>query len=85
MKLTFAEKSFGVTRHTKVAALDRMLVEPEAGGSDECHFTLAALYAVHEGEIAELYNRVQDLMKSSTDPFVGETARWVAVREGISA
>ncbi len=58
---------------------------PEEGDSEECHLTLAALYAVHEGRIAELYDRVQSLVQNATDPFVGETARWVAVREGISA
>ncbi len=83
-KLNAAEKHFGVTSLTKVEALDRMLVEPEGGDSEECHLTLAALYAVHEGRIAELYDRVQSLVESATDPFVGETARWVAVREGIS-
>jgi len=84
-KLNAAERSFGVTRATKVGTLDRMLVVPEGGDSEECHLTLAALYAVHEGRVAELYNRVQSLVQNATDPFVGETARWVAVREGISA
>ena len=83
-KLSAAAKHFGVTSTTKVAVLDRMLVEPEDGDSEECHLTLAALYAVHEGRIAELYDRVQSLVQNATDPFVGETARWVAVREGIS-
>jgi hypothetical protein len=84
-KLNAAERSFGVTRATKVGTLDRMLVVPEGRDSEECHLTLAALYAVHEGRVAELYNRVQSLVQNATDPFVGETARWVAVREGISA
>ena len=83
-KLGAAEKSFGVKSSTKVVALDRMLVEPEGGDSEECHLTLAALYAVHEGCIAELYNRVRSLVQDAADPFVGETARWVAAREGIS-
>ena len=83
-KLGLAEKSFGVERTTKVAALGRMLAEPEGGDSEECHLTLAALYAVHEGRIAELYNRVQNLVQNATDPFVAETAQWVAIREGIS-
>jgi len=83
-KLHVAEKHFGVSSGTKVATLDKMLAEPVSGDSEECHLTLAALYAVHQGRIEELHNRVQTLVAEATNPFVGETARWVAVREGLS-
>jgi 2'-5' RNA ligase len=83
-KLRLAERHFGVSSSTKVAALDKMLAEPASGDSEECHLTLAALYAVHQGRIEELHNRVQTLVAEATNPFVGETARWVAVREGLS-
>ena len=45
--------------------------------------TLTALYTVHADRVTELYSKVEALVKNAADPFVSETARWVAGRLGL--
>ena len=82
-KLHVASRQFGAVTRNKVATLDRLLSEPANGESDEDHLTLAALYTVHTDRITELYSRVEKLVEEASDPFVNETAGWVAGRLGL--
>jgi AAA family ATP:ADP antiporter len=83
-KLLVAERQFGAVPRSKVKTLDALLVEQADSESDGNHLTLAALYIVHVDRITELYARVEALVKTAVDPFVGETAGWVAGRLGRS-
>ncbi len=84
-KLRLAERQFGAVARTKVGTLERLLDDPEAAESDEKHLTLATLYTIHSDRIRELYARVESMVAEATDPFVSETASWVAGRLGLSA
>jgi hypothetical protein len=83
-KLLVAERQFGAVPRSKVETLDALLVEQADSESDGNNLTLAALYIVHVDRITELYARVEALVISAVDPFVGETAGWVAGRLGLS-
>ena len=83
-KMHVAERELGVEIRSRVGAVDHLLGEIDSGASDENHLTLAALYMVHTDRIKELYSRVKELMEGTDDPFVSETAVWVARRLGLS-
>ncbi len=84
-KLHVAERQFGAETRDKVATLDRLLSDAdEEDGSDENHLTLATLYTIHTDRVTELYSRVESMVENASDPFVAETAGWVAGRLGLS-
>jgi AAA family ATP:ADP antiporter len=82
-KLHEAERQFGAVVRTKVATLDRLLAVSAEGESDENHLTLATLYTIHTDRVTELYERVKNMVEEDNDPFVNETAGWVADRLGL--
>ena len=83
-KLSLAERQFGAVARTKVATLDRLLDESDKSDPDENHLILATLYTIHADRVTELYSRVERMVREATDPFVTETAGWVADRLGLS-
>lgn len=83
-KLMLAQRQFGAVAQTKVDTLRRLLDAALANESEENHLTLATLYTIHSDRVTELYGRVTDLIAAAVDPFVAETASWVADRLGLS-
>jgi len=83
-KLHVAARQFGAVARSKSATLDRLLRDADEDGADENHLTLATLYTIHTDRVTELYDRVESLVKTAADPFIAETADWVAGRLGLS-
>lgn len=82
-KLQLATRQFGAVSRSKVATLEQLLTGSQVEAAAENHLILAALYTIHVDRIAELYPRVESLVPSAADPFVAETAGWVAARLGL--
>jgi AAA family ATP:ADP antiporter len=74
---------FGVKAEGRVTTLARMLKGTDHPTTQENHLALATLYSVHTDRVEELYSQVRDLLNRKTDPFVDETAVWVAQRIGL--
>jgi AAA family ATP:ADP antiporter len=82
-KLLAAEREFHIERRSLDGVVEHLLSEVDRGASDENHLTLAALYMIHTDRLENLYDRVRELMESTDDPFVNETAIWVGQRVGL--
>ncbi len=78
-----AVREYGITADDRVATLAKMLGRTDHPNAQENHLTLATLYSVHTNRVEELYSQVKDLLNRKVDPFVDETADWVARRLGL--
>ena len=80
-KLRLAFKEFGIRVRPRIETLRRMLT----GGIDSeeeatNHLVVAALYAIRTSRQQGLSREIQALRGEENDPFVRETAAWVAQR-----
>ena len=58
---------------------------PPDGDSEREGLIVAALYSVYTERVSELYPRVEALLAQDSEPFVQETAEWVARRLDLPA
>ena len=80
-KLRRGQSLFGLGPTSRSRALEDLL--GHTGGGDRAKLVAAALYTVHAERITELLPRSELLAEESTDPFVRETAAWVAERNRV--
>jgi len=79
-KLTRATKLFDIRVRSRVETL-RGLLEAHIGGEpDSAGIAAAALYEIRVESVPGLEAEVEQLAAGAEDPFVGETATWVAER-----
>ncbi|HSF13951.1 MAG TPA: Npt1/Npt2 family nucleotide transporter [Vicinamibacteria bacterium] len=77
-KLRMAARDFGIDVAPLADTLRRLLDEGQNGDADARALSVAALYAVHVEELSDLHPWVSELLASTRDPLVRETASWVA-------
>jgi hypothetical protein len=77
-RLREAARLFGPGPADAAAAIFQHL-DPAAEG-DQTGFCIAALYAVHRGQIEPAYERASALAEQGSSSFVRETASWVLAR-----
>ena len=82
-KLVRARALFDLEPEPKVETLRRMIRAGADGGSEATYLACASLYTVHTGGVSDLYPDVEALCAGPADPFVGETAAWVARRHDL--
>jgi AAA family ATP:ADP antiporter len=83
-KFKRAEKLFGVSARSKIETLGAVLSQPRDGDRDAAALGVAAVYAVYEGRVAELFPNVQTLSSEAAHPFIRETAAWVCRRLNLA-
>jgi len=77
-KIHGALQVFGVSPVTATAAAARFLGADEDESADGPALTVAALYTLYTERMTDLYPRVTELLDTARDPFVRETADWIA-------
>jgi AAA family ATP:ADP antiporter len=82
-KLRRANKTFGISSPSRLQCLHKHLEMD--GDSEREGLVVAALYAVYTERVSELYPRVETLLGLDSEPFVQETAEWVARRLDLPA
>ena len=78
-----AVRQMGVKAEARVPTLAKMLQRTDHPNAQENRLALATLYSVHTDRVEELYRHVENLLGHEVDPFVDETADWVARRIGL--
>jgi AAA family ATP:ADP antiporter len=79
-----AAKTYGTSKASRVDCLGSYLSGD--GDHDRENLTAAALYTVYTDRVAELYPRIDALLRQEDiEPFVRETAEWVARRLDLPA
>jgi hypothetical protein len=76
-KLDRAERFYGVTRNSRLAALLKHLAPGDERSDDLPFLAVGAAYTIHAEGIVELYPAIESLRATASDPFVLETAAWV--------
>ncbi len=84
-KLERAKRQFEIQVRSKTATLTAFLKSKEIGDSDETALAVLALYAAHQDRESYLDEVIRSLQAEAADPFVQETANWVAMRMGIAS
>jgi hypothetical protein len=84
-KLERAKRRFGITVRSKTETLSGFLTSNQTGDSDEASLAVLALYAAHQERASGLDEAIASLQLTAVDPFVQETADWVASRMGIAS
>jgi len=79
-KLTRASKLFGTRVRPRIETLRGLLDAHMAGEPGSAGIAAAALYEIRVEKIPGLEAEIERLAKGAEDPFVGETATWVAER-----
>jgi len=82
-KLERAKGRFGITVRSKTETLCGFLTSNQIGDTDEASLAVLALYAAHQERETDLDQAIASLQATAVDPFVQETADWVAMRMGI--
>ncbi|MEJ2084937.1 MAG: hypothetical protein P8Y44_04565, partial [Acidobacteriota bacterium] len=78
-------QQFGVPVLSKGAVLKGFMQSEQVGDTDEAALAVLALYAAHQEQQSGLDGAISELRSKAADPFVQETADWVAHRMGIAA
>ncbi|MCZ6727851.1 MAG: HEAT repeat domain-containing protein, partial [Acidobacteria bacterium] len=81
-KLSRAERQFGIARASKIATVLKHLSPRDERTEDAPYLAVGAMHTVFTESITDLYPAVHSLRATATDPFVLETAAWVAQRTG---
>lgn len=79
-KLERAERQYGIAVESKPETLRRFLVAAGETDTDSGALAAAALYAVHQERVRGLEDEIGRLVGNARDPFVRETAVWIADR-----
>jgi HEAT repeat protein len=79
-KLGRAAKLYGIRVHSRVETLRGLLAAHMGGEPDSAGIAAAALYEIRVESVAGLEVEVEQLAAGAEDPFVEETAHWVAKR-----
>ena len=79
-KLARAAKLFGIRVRSKVETLRGLLEEHIGGEPDSAGIAAAALYEIRVENVPGLQSEIERLAAGAADPFVEETAHWVAAR-----
>jgi AAA family ATP:ADP antiporter len=79
-KLARAAKVFGIRVRSRVETLRGLLQAHRAGEPDSAGIAAAALYEIRVENITGLEAEIEQLAAGAEDPFVAETAGWVAKR-----
>ena len=78
-----AVRDYGIDSQDGVATMSKLLSRTDHPNAQENHLALATLYSVHTNRVEALYSQVRTLLDTRVDPFVDETAVWVARRIGL--
>ena len=84
-KLSRARQQFGIPLRSKEAVLKGFMQSEQVGDTDEAALAVLALYAAHQEKQSGLERAIAELQAKAVDPFVQETADWVAQRMGIAS
>jgi AAA family ATP:ADP antiporter len=84
-KLERAQRQFEIQVRSKTDTLKAFLRSEEVGDTDEAALAVLALYAAHQERESHLEKAIAGLQTTAVDPFVQETASWVAMRMGIAS
>jgi AAA family ATP:ADP antiporter len=79
-KLARAERRFGIARGSKMATVLKHLSPHDQQMTDAPYLAVGALHLVFSEKLVDLFPVVRTLRATATDPFVLETAAWVAER-----
>ena len=79
-KLARAAKLYGVRVHSRVETLRGLLAAHMGGEPDSAGIAAAALYEIRVESVSGLEAEVERLAAGAQDPFIQETANWVAKR-----
>lgn len=77
-KLRGAGKTFGIVVRSESDSLRRLLLAEKGIGTPA--LTAAAIYAVYDRKVSDLYPDIQHIAAHAEDSFVRETADWVMTR-----
>ena len=84
VRLELAQRHFDIGMVSKAETLLSFLRSEQEGDTDESALAVLALYAIHQEREPHLEGAIADLQSAAADPFVQETADWVAGRMGIA-
>ena len=84
-KLERAASRFGIEGRSRVEVLTELMVSRQSGDTDEAGLAVLALYAAHQERQSGVEEAISRLRSTAVDPFVLETADWVALRMGIGS
>jgi hypothetical protein len=79
-KIRSATQQFGLAPVTATGIVGRFLGGEDDHGADGPALTVAGLYTAYTERMTELYPKIGRLVGVARDPFVAETATWVAER-----
>jgi len=84
-KLARGERQFGIARGSRMATILKHLSPHDRQTTDAPYLAVGALHVVLSENMVDLYPVVDSLRATATDPFVLETAHWVAEHNERSA